>query len=551
MEELLNMKNRFVKRVLAALCCATMVAGLLSGCGQKKSTQVDNSIEDTKNLKIMIYPKGYSSEWLYAIAEAFEEKYDVNVDITMVMSGTTTSEERKNPNSDIDLFFDINTNPHSLVSNLKNAYNGEQLLRNFTEVANTEIPGEGITLKEKLNDSLLQVFQTGGYLTEDESDDNFYCLPYMSAPMGLYYNETVIDNALGKGKWEIPNTTDELIELCQRLKAKDCHILLASTLDAWTISMFESWWAQYEGYENYMKFHYGIGYNKQKNREEENSSLIFEQPGRLESLKATYDLLAYDNGFILPNTAEITELNLNEYQTKFTLAKNKLAFYPCGDWLLSELANRSVAESDSVIKMMKTPVISSIIESTDSYSSSDAKRLPNITSDEMLSQVVAYVDGVGELPAGVTEEEVAIVKEARSMLGTRADIHVIYAPTFSNAKKLADQFLLFLASDEAIQILKDECIGGYAPYEYEYTNLTGTAQSVYEVSKNATYVANYKFVPLFYTAGASGETTSTQNATIDGVFARPNSITAEELHNLILKTYTGETWQNMLKKLEQ
>ena len=69
------MKNRFVKRVLAALCCATMVAGLLSGCGQKKSTQVDNSIEDTKNLKIMIYPKGYSSEWLYAIAEAFEEKY--------------------------------------------------------------------------------------------------------------------------------------------------------------------------------------------------------------------------------------------------------------------------------------------------------------------------------------------------------------------------------------------------------------------------------------------------------------------------------------------
>ena len=76
---------------------------------------------------------------------------------------------------------------------------------------------------------------------------------------------------------------------------------------------------------------------------------------------------------------------------------------------MQELKNNEVVASDSVIKMMKTSVISSIINSTDSYSGSTDKRLPNITSDAILAQVVDYVDGVGELPAGVTEEEVAII----------------------------------------------------------------------------------------------------------------------------------------------
>jgi len=60
--------------------------------------------------------------------------------------------------------------------------------------------------------------------------------------MGLYYNETVIDNALGKGNWSVPNTSDELVALCEQLKEKGCCIMLPSTLDQWSYSVFAAWW---------------------------------------------------------------------------------------------------------------------------------------------------------------------------------------------------------------------------------------------------------------------------------------------------------------------
>ena len=56
--------------------------------------------------------------------------------------------------------------------------------------------------------------------TEDTSDDTYFFAPYVIGSMGMYYNETVIDNALGKGNWKVPNTTDELVALCKRLQER-------------------------------------------------------------------------------------------------------------------------------------------------------------------------------------------------------------------------------------------------------------------------------------------------------------------------------------------
>jgi len=540
------------KKVLAVACALSLICGTMAGCGSKEQG-VDNSVEDKKNLKIMIYAKGYGSEWLQAMKEAFEAKNKgITVEIMLVTSPESLNLDIKNPNSDTDLYFNISeSGGHSLMDSYKNYYNGGQAMRDLTYLMDTEIPGEGVTLGDKMNSSLKKVYQVDGRETEDTSDDTYYFLPYVTSTMGLYYNETVIDNALGKGNWSVPNTSDELVALCEQLKEKGCCIMLPSTLDQWSYSVFAAWWAQHEGYDNYMKFYRGIGYNESKGREEQNSSLIFQQPGRLEALKATHDVLDYEKGYVLPNTAEITITNLNEYQSRFTIAKNKYAFYPCGDWLLQELASHSTVASDSTIKMMKTPVISSIIDSVDSYSGNKDKRLPNITTDEMLSQVVNYVDGKGELPAGVTEEEVEIVRQARAMIGTRSIIHMVYAPEFSNAKALADQFLLFMASDEGIQVMKDSCVGGFAPYNYEYSNLEGTAESIYEVSKDAVYVTDFTNHELFYRGGISGFAAPKLNATIDGVFVIPGSMTAEELFNSIVSAYEGEAWDSILKKLSQ
>lgn len=48
------MKSKSIKKVLALFCVGIMSCGLLAGCGGNGGNEtVDNTVEDTKNLKIM------------------------------------------------------------------------------------------------------------------------------------------------------------------------------------------------------------------------------------------------------------------------------------------------------------------------------------------------------------------------------------------------------------------------------------------------------------------------------------------------------------------
>lgn len=546
--------KKVVKRLLAVALAGAMTCGLLAGCSEKKEP-VDNTVKDGQTLKIMLYAKGYGTDWLTAMEKAYEEKNPgVNVEVSLVNSSEVVKADIKNSEfCDTDLYFDIVENSGQyLVEEYKYAYENDQALLDLTELYNTQIPGEDITLGEKMNASIRYASITGGRETEDEADDSFLFMPYVTGAMGLYYNETVINNALGEGNWKVPNTTDELYELCKKLKEKKCEILLPGALDGWTSSLWLSWWAQYEGTTNYRKFYDAIGFESNSGMEAENSAAIFEQPGRLEALKVSEDLIAYEKGFAPKNAVEINVNNLNEYQTRFTLQKNNFAFYAMGDWLMQELENNTTVPSDSVIKMMKTPVISSIIDSTDSYSRDKAKRLPNVKSDEMLSQVIDYIEGRGELPQGVTEEEVAIVKEARATVGGKALEHVAYIPTYSNAVDLAKDFLLFFASNEGVQIFKDNCIGGFAPFEYDYdtSKFTVTEVSVYEATKNANYVDDYYHNVLFYRAGVRGSSVGTSD-TIESLLCKPGGKTAEEIFQMMKDAFTGAKWSTFMTMINQ
>lgn len=337
------MKN--LKKIVSMLMALILVLSLAACGGNGGSTVVnsdnpDEIVEDTTTLNIMILHKGYGFKWLEALKEGFEKANPgVTVNLTTISKSDIIKGDIKNyKKSDYDLYFDINaTGMASLVQEYSTYYANNQALRPLNDVLNAEIPGEGITVMEKINASMLSGYQQEGRDTADTSDDVYYGLPYVSGAMGLYYNETVINEALGEGNWEVPNTTDEMIALCQRLKAADCHILLPGSLDQYAKSFFLANWAQYEGLENYMKFFDGIGFDQNRGRETAKSSLIYEQKGRLEAMKVAFDLLDPDNGFVLSNTAEIGVNNLNDYQKRFVDSKNKLAFYFCGDWLMQEL----------------------------------------------------------------------------------------------------------------------------------------------------------------------------------------------------------------------
>ena len=547
------MKN--IKK-LASFMMALLLLFSMAACGKEEAFDPNNIVEDTTTLDIMCLHKGYGFQWLTALKEGFEAANPgVEVKITTISKSDIIRGSMKNyKKSEIDLFFDIHSSGMGgLVQEYSSYYGGKQALRPLNDVLATEIPGEGVTVADKMHTTLLAPYQSAGRDTADKADDVYYGLPYMQGTMGMYYNETVINEALGEGNWKVPNTTNELIALCQRLKAAGCHMLLPGELDQYTRTMFIPNWAQYEGFENWLKFYEGVGYDKDRSRESQLSSLIYTQQGRLESLKVAYDLISLDKGFVLSNSAEIGTNNLNDYQKRFVDPKNKLALYPCGDWLMQELKDNSgETGAASTVKMMKTPVISSIINSTNGYSADAEARLPNISDDATLSAVIDYVDGnASTLPAGVTDAEVAFVKQARNTISSQADMHMVYAPEFSDAKALADKFLVYMASDEGIQLLKDNCIGGFAPYKYEYQNLSVTEQSIYEATKEGVFVGDYKFHELFFFAGAKAIALSSAAGTLDSYITSPvpQFATAQELTEEFLKENSGAKWETIISKI--
>lgn len=548
--------KKFTSLLIVLLMLLSMAA-----CGGNNGGTVNNPdnpdeiVENTTTLNIMILHKGYGFKWLEAMKGGFEKANPgVTVNLTTISKADIIKSDLKNyKKSDFDLYFDIsNTGMASLVQEYSTYYGGNQALRPLNDVLDAEIPGEGITVKEKMYDSVLIGYQHTGRDTADVADDVYYGLPYVTGAMGLYYNETVINEALGEGNWEVPNTTDELIALCEKLKAAGCHILLPGSLDQYAKSFFLVNWAQYEGIENYLKFFDGIGFDSARGRETTKSSLIYQQKGRLESMKVAFDLLDPDNGFVLPNTAEIGVNNLNDYQKRFVDSKNKLAFYFCGDWLMQEIQDNSGAGSTaSVVKMMKTPVISSIIDSTNGYSVDNEVRLPNVNDDVTLSAVIDYVDGVSDtLPAGVTDSEAEFIRSARNTMGSNNDIHSVYAPAFSNAKTLANKFLIYMASDEGIQIFKDNCIGGFAPYQYTYEGLSATEQSIYDATKNGTFVCDFKYNELFYFAGAKAINLGI-SGTFDSYITSPvgQFANAEALHQQFVDDNSGIKWDTLIGRI--
>ena len=123
-----------LKKILACLMAVALTTGCLAGCGGEKKKAVDNTVEDTTNLKIMLYAKGYGTEWLTKVAESFEAKYEgVKVDINLVNSADVMKADIKNTEyCDTDLYFDIvAAGGHGLVNELKQTYNNGQALRDM------------------------------------------------------------------------------------------------------------------------------------------------------------------------------------------------------------------------------------------------------------------------------------------------------------------------------------------------------------------------------------------------------------------------------------
>ena len=194
--------------------------------------------------------------------------------------------------------------------------------------------------------------------------------------------------------------------------------------------------------------------------------------------------------------------------------------------------------------MMKMPVISAIID-----------RTPSSKDDATLAAVVDYADGKGQLPEGVTQEDAAIVTEARNMMAELVCREFVVTKNAQNKEDIL-HFMAYLTSDRAQLIAAQNCNGlpvlnyGFVPTEEElgfaFTEFT---RSVYDILDTAIVVDIAKFdKPVNLSVGLSWyKETTVSGGTLSGNLYIKNALTAEEIYESTLQAYAG-TWQDRIEQ---
>ncbi len=478
-----------IHKTLSVILCLTCLCPVFAGCHKGP--------EDTENtLIIEVYDGGYGTSFATRLGKRFEE---LNEGCTVVATpaptltqGETEAKLKNGPKyTATDMFFANTANFNQYVSRGGEMVAGyDCVLEDLSGMLDEKVYGEEVTVREKMRDEYLEYFTY--------RDGNVYALSWASGVSGIVYHSDVFEE---KG-WEVPLTTDQMTkELFPKIKAQGWSpVTWPGAIGYWIYGIM-SWWAQYEGIDAFNDFF------RCKDENGDYTYEFFSQNGRYEALQVLEDIIADKNGNSYYGSVS---LDHTRSQMAFLETDNKIAMMPNGDWLENEMSKNF--EPGSVqIKMMKTPIVSAIIDKT-----------PSISNDAKLREVVAYVDAETAekadsdpgndvaKPSGVTDADIEIIRQARRISFSNGFDHEILIPSYANAKKLAKDFIRFMASDEAQKIYFEET-GSLLPFKNsnvvldnkQYMDgLTTFGRSKFDLMTDSVNITTmYYYDPLFYKAG--------------------------------------------------
>lgn len=520
-------------RVLAWLMAFVAIVSVASGCKKK----ADNS---SRSLEIYAANFGYGYEWLNDMAKLFmeqdwvKEKYpDLKIPLPVEHNSArsyATDKILQGETNTIDLFFAITSGTDKFES----TYGGNKpYFEELSSVYNSRIPGENRTFADKMDDNFLKM----NTYTKLSGDKAFYSVPWVSGMQGMLYNKTKFDEY----GYKIPNTTDELYALCEKMVAEGrTPFVFTSKENYWTCMMFLIWWAQYEGNENYSNFYQGI---VEKEDKKVMSREVFAQKGRLRSLEVIEKLITYPTKFIHPN---VNTLSFAQAQSKFLLGEALMM--PNGDWFEREMSNTRKEDGiTDVFTFMKSPVISKITEKLEDRS----------MSDEKLSLVIKAVDEGRTSFEGVSEKDFAKIKEARLLILPVGN-HTAMIPAYSTAKDVAEDFLLFLGSDKANECFIRSTNGASMPFEYNvekkkgdlYNSLPDIQKARLKMQSDAIYMLNENTYAGVYYGGIARFSGARTN--VERLFTAQSGNdrkTAREIFDEEIANWDDNRWDNALENM--
>lgn len=441
-----------MKKVLAVLLSLLFAVAVCAGCGTNK---IDP--DDPQKLEIYLYNAGYGYKWCEDLLAAFKEEPWVKEKYPDLKVNFEKDELQTRAQELMSASKKINKYEIVMGSSLEGVLTPDSGVEDLTEsVYNSEVPGENVLYKDKLISSYLT---SAAYIDKgaQQSQQKYYQVNWASGMTGLIYNEDKL-TALG---FTVPNTTDELVKIMQDVKAlggsnpayTQTTSLVTYSTSAYCLYLYYTWWAQYQTVDEYINFYNGIDSGTMSRSPE-----VFRQQGLLETMKVLENILHRSNG--------LTWLNPSTGREAYRETQNRLQrgdglFMANGDWVDSELAAFregliKVNGRADTVKMMRTPVISAIIE-----------RTPSIPDDATLSKVVKAIDEGQTSYQGVTAEDFAVIVAARNVVYSIGPGHNAYIPSFASGKAVAVDFLRFMATDKANEIYIRATNGASLPFQYD------------------------------------------------------------------------------------
>ena len=307
-----------------------------------------------------------------------------------------------------------------------------------------------------------------------EEDPRYYTATFASGMTGIAYNATVLKE-LG---FEEPNTTDELFAIAESIQtgtyaegargsytagtAVDRSVYSSESafvtygVSAYINYTVETWWAQYEGVDNYINYFQGMSDGVL-------SSAVTRQTGRLKALEATEEMIEY------------TRLYPSAERDAYRRAQNEVVmgqslFMANGDWFdLEERDFATSAPGAGEVRLMNAPVLSSIRD-----------KAPSIPDDAALALVIEAIDNgctsISEAEAqfpelkgkNITDADFGTVYDARMVVYSIGPRHNIVIPECSPAKEVAADFILYMATDKCLETYASETGGASLPFDYDY-----------------------------------------------------------------------------------
>ena len=214
-------------RKLIALLLLVAMIGTLVGCGAGGAAG-GNQASGPKKLVIKFFKGGYGDEWLYAMADAFEEAYKdegYEVEIQVKASGGNTVAEQElklgPEKNDVDLYFASSVSTHNVLNYSKKVMRDENtpLLEPLNDIYNAPAVGankqpESKTIAERTFAGFEDSYLYKG--TNETWQGKIFNLSEFASSTGLFVNTKVLQ----KYGVNVPNTTDEFVSVVKTISQK-------------------------------------------------------------------------------------------------------------------------------------------------------------------------------------------------------------------------------------------------------------------------------------------------------------------------------------------